>query len=248
MTRGEPLSAPAARWILALTVLAALAGLVFVQVVRRGTGDEVDPAQQPSSSRPGSGVQGARPDTDEPEETRPPVDRRRLAEALRRLRQGAGAPMPSDLPKGAEDGGRGPRGGASPGDPGAPLEERVGAGDSRRDEDDVQWPVDREGIRGAIQARIAEIKECYDGWLTEEPGLAGRIVVSFAIEAGDEGAARIREAEIHGSEVEHSGLERCILVMVESLQFEPPTGGRVVVRYPFAFSPRPATAASAPSE
>jgi outer membrane biosynthesis protein TonB len=89
-----------------------------------------------------------------------------------------------------------------------------------------------------MRARIQEVKECYEGWLTEEPDLGGRLVVSFAIEASGDGSARIREARIQGLGLGHRALESCVLVMVESLQFEAPPKGRVEVSYPFFFAPR----------
>ena len=117
--------------------------------------------------------------------------------------------------------------------------------------DDRQFPIHRfsgsrsgspltaKGIRGAIRARIEEIKECYEGWLADDDELGGKLILAFTIEKDADGElARISNAEIQQSSLDHPGLERCVLVMAESLSFEPPEGDKVTVRYPFRFKPR----------
>ena len=229
MTQASPPSRSAARWILALAVLAVLLGGALVLVARRGDGTARqgprDRTASPSSRRrhPADSTE-PRSETPPPRRAAPRVDRRRLSAALRKLRRAA------DEERAAREG-RGAHRASAP--------ERRTAALQDEGEDDVQWPVTADGIRGAIRDRISEIKECYEGWLLAEPDLGGRLVVSFSIEAGEDGDARIRNAEIQGSSLEHSGMERCVLVMVESLQFEAPTEGPVQVRYPFRFSPGP---------
>ena len=236
MTRDKRPSATASRWILALAALAVVIGSLLVLVARRGASERSSPSQKETRSRQVTGAARAATASDAPVASRRPGDRRRLAEQLRqlRLRRRAMSPPATGTPEGTVDRGSDPHREAGRGG----RADR-GETDPGEENDDVQWPVNREGIRGAIRARISEIKECYEGWLSEDPTLGGQVVVSFTIESGDGGAARIREAGIHGSDVEHPWLERCILVMVESLQFEPPPEGRVVVRYPFRFSPQP---------
>jgi len=62
------------------------------------------------------------------------------------------------------------------------------------------WPLTAKGIKGAMRARIAEIKECYDGWLAADDQLGGKLVLAFTIEADPDGEnARISSAEIQES-------------------------------------------------
>lgn len=219
-----------ARWILVLALLAVGVGiaLLFVAGGRekrgRSEGRATDPGARPSprsstaSPGMGAGAGGGRAALD-PRRVRERVDRRRLARLLGSGRTAAGSPG-GEGPGG--DGRRGPGTATGDGDPGTP--------------EDPVWPLTAKGIKGAIKARIEEIKECYNGWLAMDDELGGKLVLAFRIERDPDGElARIASAEIQGSTVDHPGLERCVLVMAESLSFEPPPGDAVTVRYPFRF-------------
>jgi hypothetical protein len=98
------------------------------------------------------------------------------------------------------------------------------------------WPIDADGINGAIRERLGEIKECYDSWLQLDPDLQGKVVVGFVIaEQQDLGA--IRETTVVESTAgDNTFFEGCVLNVMSDLQFEPPEDGEVTVNYPFMFS------------
>ncbi len=100
--------------------------------------------------------------------------------------------------------------------------------------------VDFEGIQGAIQAQLEDIRGCYQAWVAKNPDIEGKIVLGFTIEADEEvpGEAGVRGVEIKdGSTVDHVFLEGCVMGAVEELRFEPPAdGGVMTVNYPFLFS------------
>ncbi len=98
------------------------------------------------------------------------------------------------------------------------------------------WPIDADGINGAIRERLGEIKECYDEWLKLDPELQGKVVVGFVI-AAEEDLGAIRETSVVESMAgDNTFFEGCVLNVMSDLQFEPPEDGEVTVNYPFMFS------------
>ncbi len=221
----------AAWWILILAVLGLAMALIFVMVVRREkprSGSRASASTKSGASTggvrgPGSGRGASNrlaPPASRREALSRRVNRRRLAELLGRTSKGTRPETPGHGPGSGTPGSRG--------DP--PLDE----------EPPTVFPLNAKGIRGAIRARIEEIKECYDGWLATDDTLGGKLVLAFTIEKDPDGElARISSAEIQGSTLQHPGLERCVLVMAESLSFEAPEDGRITVKYPFRFAPGP---------
>ena len=88
-------------------------------------------------------------------------------------------------------------------------------------------------IRGVVRERIGEIRACYDRGLAADPGLAGRVVIAFTIDAG--GGVREASAE----EVTIGGdVGACCREAALGWRFPAPTGAKAVsVRYPFVFEP-----------
>jgi len=220
--KASGISKRAARWILVLSVLGLAVALVLVMVARRQT-----PRHTPRATRSGS-----RSDVRD-KRNAPATQRRRASQASRRIartgrvdRRRLAALL-----------------GWKPGHPPSPGEMGSGRGSSRSGggppvdgDSPTVFPLTAKGIRGAIRERIAEIKECYDGWLASDDTLEGQLTLAFTIEADPDGdLARISRAQIQSSTLEHRGLERCVLVMAESLLFEAPSGGAVTVRYPLRF-------------
>ena len=109
----------------------------------------------------------------------------------------------------------------------------------RRIELPAPFPVDRDGIKAAIQSATPQIKECYDGWLEYHPRLGGKLVISFTIGApeGERKLARITDVNLDENRVRHGVMEGCVLNVVSNLRFQrPDDGGAVTVRYPMFFS------------
>lgn len=65
---------------------------------------------------------------------------------------------------------------------------------------------DRDGIRGAVDESLPQIKECYEGWLRARPDLSGRVLVQFVIAASPEepAFAEIRDVTLLDSELGHT--------------------------------------------
>ncbi len=97
------------------------------------------------------------------------------------------------------------------------------------------WPVSREGIQGAMTESTPGIVECYEGWLSQNPELAGKIVVSFQIAPSDTGEnlSKVQQVDLDASTVGHAFMEGCVLSVVEELRFE--GGESTTVSYPFIF-------------
>jgi hypothetical protein len=98
------------------------------------------------------------------------------------------------------------------------------------------WPLTAEGIQGAVNAGIDDIKHCYEQWLKLEPDIAGSIVVTFTITEVDEGVGGVSDIELADSELEHPFIEGCVLNVFAEMPFEAPAdGGEVEVNYPLMF-------------
>lgn len=88
-------------------------------------------------------------------------------------------------------------------------------------------------IRISVQKQMARIRQCYQRELQRHPGLQGRVVVWFLIEAdGSVGRARLAETTMGNIRVED-----CIVDEVAAMRFSKPQAGKVVpVSFPFNFS------------
>lgn len=111
--------------------------------------------------------------------------------------------------------------------------------DSRpRDELPTPYEFSKEGLRGAIEEKMPEIRECYEAWKKQNPGLAGRLLVGFDIAADNRGAAEVQHIELVDGGVGQPFMEGCVLNAFQDIRFEePPGGGQVKVRYPIELGP-----------
>lgn len=97
--------------------------------------------------------------------------------------------------------------------------------------------LDKETIQDGIRAVTPYIKACFEEGLKQDPSLAGRVVVSFEIEA-EEGEGRITRGEVKEAETQSLFFEACVLREVAKARFDAPRGGgKVSVTYPFSFDP-----------
>lgn len=96
-----------------------------------------------------------------------------------------------------------------------------------------------------IRARIGDLapllRECYDLALHEDRALEGKLVVEFVIGGEPEVGAIVEESRIlDESTLRHPVLDECVRETMYTAEFDdPPTGGRVTVRYPFRMSRTP---------
>jgi TonB family protein len=92
--------------------------------------------------------------------------------------------------------------------------------------------LSRELIQKTIDAQLGRFMRCYQVRLTRRPELAGEVAVKFTI--GTTGG--VTEAALKTSTLQDTAAERCLVAVMHTLQFPPPTGGAVAVTYPFTFT------------
>lgn len=83
-----------------------------------------------------------------------------------------------------------------------------------------------------IKRNMNRFRGCYLKEVTKNPSLAGRVDVDFSID--DTG--KVNGAKILKSELQNPVVEKCILMHLQGIQFDPSVGGTAVITYPFIFS------------
>jgi tetratricopeptide (TPR) repeat protein len=92
----------------------------------------------------------------------------------------------------------------------------------------------QEVVQQIVSSRAAEIRWCYEQGLAREPGLVGKVVAEWTVtESG-----RVQNARAAHSSLKDPEVTDCILKKIGRWSFPSPTGGDVVVSYPFAFEPK----------
>jgi hypothetical protein len=92
--------------------------------------------------------------------------------------------------------------------------------------------MDKELVRRVIEAHRAQARYCYERALTSNPGLWGKVVLQWTIDAdGHATKAHVKETTLGNTEV-----ERCLVDKISTWVFPKPIGGgTVIVNYPFVF-------------
>ena len=99
--------------------------------------------------------------------------------------------------------------------------------------------LDKELIRGIIRGRQPEYRRCYEGALRRSPGLHGRLVLVFTVEADGEVSAATERAP-PGEKFPDEMMTGCIFNQIRQLRF--PSGpARFHITYPMTFSSEPNT-------
>lgn len=91
--------------------------------------------------------------------------------------------------------------------------------------------VDKAVIRRVMRSRTGAMRACYERELLAAPALAGRVDLEFTI--GTDG----KVVKARGSGMKEAKLVDCVVRQVQALEFPPPKGGTVKVRYPLTFKP-----------
>ncbi|MEZ4336716.1 MAG: AgmX/PglI C-terminal domain-containing protein [Sandaracinaceae bacterium] len=98
---------------------------------------------------------------------------------------------------------------------------------------EVRGSLDSNVIRRVIRRHINEVRFCYEQQLNQQPGLAGRVTVSFVI--GPTGT--VQTASVAQTTLNNAIVEQCIAQAVRRWTFPAPQGGGIVaVNYPFDLS------------
>ena len=96
----------------------------------------------------------------------------------------------------------------------------------------VKGTMDREAVAKVINEHIAEVRGCYERALLREPGLAGKLVLEWTI--GTPGT--VSEVRTKSVTLRNTDVTNCIITSLKTWRFPKPTGGVVVVSYPFLFN------------
>ena len=95
------------------------------------------------------------------------------------------------------------------------------------------YALDQDGIRSAVEARQPDLQACYETALFHTPGLAGQMVLTFAVEP-EPGAQAGHVKSVHvDSDVDATVFEGCVVTVFEELQFQ--ASSPTTVRYPVTF-------------
>lgn len=98
----------------------------------------------------------------------------------------------------------------------------------------------RAGIKGAVSGELPAIKQCYEGWLQQNPALAGNMKVEFTIaEIPGRDRAKIMQVVVADGGIGHLAMEGCVRNVFKGMRFEAPHGGEMRVTYPLSFESKP---------
>jgi hypothetical protein len=88
-----------------------------------------------------------------------------------------------------------------------------------------------EQIDRVVKARAGVFRACYQKELNRTPGLSGKVIVRFTINAD----GSVAKASTANTTLKNAGVERCLESNVLRLKF-PPADGESIVSYPLIFS------------
>lgn len=92
----------------------------------------------------------------------------------------------------------------------------------------------QEAVEQVVSSRSAEIRWCYEQGLRREPNLVGKVVAEWTVAEN----GRVQNAHTVHSSLKDDEVTSCILKKIGRWSFPAPSGGDVVVSYPFAFEPK----------
>ena len=90
-------------------------------------------------------------------------------------------------------------------------------------------------VQRQIKQRIKSITRCYESELRKNPGLAGKVTVTFTIEQ----RGNVTGAKASENTTGSPAVAACVTRTISRFRFNPgPEGGSVTFRYPFVFQPQ----------
>ncbi len=93
--------------------------------------------------------------------------------------------------------------------------------------------LEKHEIELVLKQRMSLFMRCYQRELQRNPELQGTVVVRFVV--GRDGG--IRHSHLRATSLHNSVVESCVVDEVDATRFPRPSGGSVVVSYPFNFQP-----------
>lgn len=92
----------------------------------------------------------------------------------------------------------------------------------------------KEQIDLVIKERMALYSRCYERELRRDARLAGKVVIRFVVDKD----GSVKHAHLRATSLENGVVESCVVSEIQQTRFPKPSGGTVVVSYPFNFQPR----------
>ena len=90
-------------------------------------------------------------------------------------------------------------------------------------------------VQRQIKQRLKSITRCYESELRKNPGLAGKVTVTFTIQE----RGNVTDARPSENTTGSSAVADCLTRTISRFRFNPgPEGGSVTFRYPFVFQPQ----------
>lgn len=100
-------------------------------------------------------------------------------------------------------------------------------------EESFEGTIDREAIRRVINENLRQIRACYERGLNRDPGLHGKVILSWTIGA----RGIVTQAGVASTTMNNSEVEKCFVSRLKTWRFpEPPVGQEADVTYPFVFA------------
>jgi Ca-activated chloride channel family protein len=101
---------------------------------------------------------------------------------------------------------------------------------------EIRGALDKDIIRRIIQARINEVRGCYNAALIRDPSVAGRVEINFVIR----GNGKVMSSVVQANETGDWELGNCIAKRAKEWVFPEVEGGgsTIIVTYPFVLRPR----------
>jgi len=93
--------------------------------------------------------------------------------------------------------------------------------------------LEKTQIELVLKQRMSLFMRCYQRELQRNPDLKGTVVVRFVIDRD----GTIRHSHLRATSLHNPVVEGCVVDEVDNTRFPRPTGGTVVVSYPFNFQP-----------
>lgn len=92
----------------------------------------------------------------------------------------------------------------------------------------------KEQIDLVIKERMALYMRCYEKELRRDAQLAGKVVIRFVVDKD----GSVKHAHLRATSLNNGVVESCVAAEVQQTRFPRPSGGTVIVSYPFGFQPR----------
>ena len=93
--------------------------------------------------------------------------------------------------------------------------------------------LEKKDIEIVLKKRMSMFMRCYQRELQRNPNLKGTVVVRFVIDRD----GSVRHSHLRATSLHNSVVEECVVDEVDDTRFPRPSGGSVIISYPFNFQP-----------